>query len=436
MRGRFEEIQRRNEKLIDQVRSLTRQTDPLQMALGPAIRGRDAVVAHIEINDYHGVGVLLQRLFGKSPNVLSIRSRNFYGGRQEFGKRHFCISHKGASRAQVTWNVLEVLEGVKVRRVLAVPYFEDDALTAIALKECFGVPLCTFLMDDQNVCADGISDAVMKELLYKSSLRLAISPEMCAVYEAKYGYKVWFMPPVAPADLIPTGLNAVSEAVLRGGEPIVLGNIWSNRWLELLRTTVRGTGIRLRWHNNGKFPGLLCSRDDLASDGIELQEGLPEPDHRLVEILRQTPFVVLPSGTLTEDDDRRFIALLSFPSRIPYILATSHTPILVLGSADTAAARIVTRLGVGAVAPYGAQEFRATAKRLTRPDVNLAMRSAAFHLSERFTDAGALGWIWQSLERGAAVDSRYEDLISDSRMELPGTTFDLQTASSSLPSYH
>ena len=68
--------------------------------------------------------------------------------------------------------------------------------------------------------------------------------------------------------------------------------------------------------------------------------------------LRQTPFVVLPSGTLDGFDDRRFIAQLSFPSRIPYILATSHSPILVLGSPATAAAHVVRRLGIGLSALY------------------------------------------------------------------------------------
>lgn len=42
--------------------------------------------------------------------------------------------------------------------------------------------------------------------------------------------------------------------------------------------------------------------------------------------VRAAPFAVLPSGTLDEDDDRRFLARLSLPSRVPYMMATAHIP--------------------------------------------------------------------------------------------------------------
>ncbi len=415
MSRHFEEIRLRNQDLTNRLLSLT-GSEPAPAA-EPASRlapqNADAIVAHIEINDHHGVGVLLLRLFGETPNLISIRSKDFYGGRQDFGAWNACISHQKSSRDSVMWNVLEALGGTTVRRILSVPYFSDDALNAIALKEMFGAPLCTFLMDDQNLFSDGISDAVMGELLRKSSLRLAISPEMCTAYEAKYGCKVWFMPPVAPTRLIPRQLNELSQQELRERQPIILGNIWGQQWLELLRATVRGTGITIRWYNNGEFRWLSCSKDDLVRDGIVPQEGPPDPDEALVEILRRAPFVILPSGTLEEGDDRRFIAQLSFPSRIPYILATSHAPILVLGNVETAAARIVTRLGIGAVASYRRQEFLEAAERITRLDVNVVMRRAAFLLSLRFADLGAAEWIWQSLERGEPVDGRYEEMMPD-----------------------
>jgi hypothetical protein len=420
MSRNFEEIRLRNQDLTDNLLSLT-GSEPApasEPAARPAPLEADAIVAHIEINDHHGVGVLLRRLFGDAANVVSIRSKDFYGGRQDFGAMHACIAHNGAARDTVMWNVLEALGGATIRRVLSAPYFTDDALNAMALKEAFGAPLCTFLMDDQNLCSDGIPDAVMGELLRKSSLRLAISPELCAAYEARYGCKVWFMPPVAPTRLIPRQLNQLPEQALRERQPIILGNIWGQQWLESLRATVRGTGITLRWYNNGEFRWLSCSKEELVRDGIVPQEGPPDPDDVFVETLRQAPFVVLPSGTLEENDDRRFIAQLSFPSRIPYILATSHAPILVLGNAQTAAARIVTRFGIGAAAPYRRREFLEAAERITSPGVNLAMRRAAFLLSVRFADLGAAEWIWQSLEKGEPVDGRYEDMMPDPRPDM------------------
>jgi hypothetical protein len=403
------EIRLRNQALEDKLLSLTGGRS-FAHTMFSSPQGADAIVAHIEINNHHGVGVLLQRLFGKYEKVVSIRSRNFYGGQQDFGAMHACVSHGGSSREATMRNVLAALRGATVQRVLCVPYFPDDALTAIALKEAFGVPLCTFLMDDQNLCTDGISDPVMGELLAKSSLRLAISPEMCAAYEAKYGHKMWFMPPVAPTRFIPEKLNQLPERALRERRPVILGNIWGQHWLQSLRETVRGSGIALRWYNNGEFRWLSCSIEELARDGIVPQQG-SHPDDTLVEILRQAPFVVLPSGTLDSADDRRFIAQLSFPSRIPYILATSHTPILVIGSSQTAAARAVTHLGIGMAVPYQRQAFSEAVERITRPDVNLAMRRAAFELSHRFADLGAAEWIWQSLAKGEAIDGRYEDLM-------------------------
>src|SRR5579883_1643063 len=146
----------------------------------PALAGADAIVTHIEVNDRHGVGVLLRRLFGDWPNILSIRSRNMYGGQQEFGALSMTVSHRDKSRDQVLWNMLHAMRGSAVRRILCVPYFPDDVLNAVALKDLYGVPMCTYLMDDQNVLTSGIPDRWMEELLKKSSLRLAISQELVA----------------------------------------------------------------------------------------------------------------------------------------------------------------------------------------------------------------------------------------------------------------
>jgi hypothetical protein len=410
----FRDVRLRNETLVDKLLSLTAESSVREAAAEAAAppQEADAIVAHIEINQHHGVGVLLERLFGASENIVSIRSQNYYDGKQSFGAMHARIAHGNASRDMVVWNTLEGLRGATIRRILCVPYFPDDALTALALKSAFGVPLCTFLMDDQNLYTDGIPDAIMAKLLAESSLRLAISPDMRAGYEAKYRCKMWFMPPLAPTRFVPQKLNQLPPAALRDTPPAILGNIWGQRWLELLRGTVRGSGVRLRWYNNGEFRWLPCGKEDLKADGIEPQEGAM-PDDSFVEVLRQTPFVVLPSGTLDDTDDRRFIAQLSFPSRIPYILAVSHAPILVLGNPQTAAARIVTHLGIGAVVPYERKAFLEAVERIMQPEVNRAMRRAAFVLSVRFTDLGAAEWIWQSLAQGQPVDRRYEDLMLD-----------------------
>ena len=280
------------------------------------------------------------------------------------------------------------------------------------------MPLCTWLMDDQNLTADGIPDSLMRELLAKSTLRLAISPELCEGYALKYGYKMSFMPPLVSTQFILPRVNQLPDAALRAKSAVIIGNIWGQRWLELLRPTVRDSGVTLRWYNNGEFRWLSCTKEALAGDGIFLQAGSRDPDERMVEILRQAPFVVVPSGVLDDTDDRRFIAQLSLPSRIPYILATSQAPILVMGSPETAAARFVTANGIGIVAPYDRQAFQDAVERISRPDVNLGLRRAALLLALRFADIGGAEWLWQSLARGEPVDTRYEEMLPRQKPDL------------------
>jgi hypothetical protein len=388
-----------------QVEALTAQSER-------APHDADAIVTHIEVNDFHGVGVLVGRLFGQSGNVVSIRSKDFYAGHQEFGTKDVCISHGETTRDVVFRNVLQALQGTTVKRVLCIPYFTDDALNAIALSTIFGAPLCTYIMDDQNLSTDGIPDSIMAELLERSSLRLAISPALHAGYQQKYGHRMSFMPPLVPSRFIPTEMQEPPGFSAQVESAVMIGNIWGQRWTELLRQTVRDSCVTLRWYNNGDFPWLPCSKEELAADGIIPQEGPPHPDKDLIQILRDAPFVVVPSGVLDETDDRGDFARLSLPSRIPYIFATSHTPILVLGSPDTAAARFVTTAGLGMAVPYERIAFQEAVEHVLSPRVNREIRQAAFRLSHRFTDHGAAEWIWRSLAVGEPIDGRYEELMA------------------------
>jgi hypothetical protein len=138
----------------------------------------------------------------------------------------------------------------------------------------------------------------------------------------------------------------------------------------------------------------------------------------LVEVLRKSWFTVLPTGLLDEADDRRFIAQLSLPSRVPYMMATSHIPVLVLGSRDTAVAHFVEQFGIGMVCGYEQEAFVEAVESITRLEVNLEMRRNALAVAGRFTDAGSGEWIWRSLAHGDAIDTRYEDLAPKIKPDL------------------
>ena len=161
-------------------------------------RAVDVIVTPVEVNDRHGTGVFLQMLFAADEDIISIRSLDQHGGKQSFGLP-MKIVHGGSSRDAVFSRVESALRGVAVRRVLCVPYFPNDILTAIAVHGIFGAPMCSFIMDDQNVAMRGIPDELMGELLDKSALRLAISPEMLNAYARKFGVPFYYTPPMAPA---------------------------------------------------------------------------------------------------------------------------------------------------------------------------------------------------------------------------------------------
>jgi len=384
---------------------------PEQMQRLPLTGEMDLVVTPCEVNQLHGTGTLLFRLFPDSSQIISLRTSNFYGGPQDFGAQNFCLPTGQNSRAAITAWVQWWLNGAKIRRIICFPYLPDEPLLAIVLKDIFNVPLCTYIMDDKNVCAEGISDGLMEELLRKSSLRLVISPEMREAYEKKYQMPFWLMPPLVPEELIhaqPRPLNP--EASLQRG--VLLGNIWGQRWLDLLRQTFRGSGFQVDWYCNQKKPlGLTFDPQEMEADGIRFMQPVSEAD--LPAVLARYPYAVVPSDTLDGQSPPsvRAIAELSLPSRIPTIVTMSHLPILVLGHPDTAAARFVTRFRLGEVVPYEAAAVRAALQRLSTAEAQAQIRSRAAEISPHFTSKGAADWIWRSLACGSACDRKYENLM-------------------------
>jgi FkbM family methyltransferase len=367
------------------------------------------VVTTNEVTDRHGTGVLLSRIFGASPNVLSLRSTNLYH-EHYLGAAQLCFGHEGLSRAESFGRVLYALNGSTVRQVLCVPFLPDELISALALKELFGAPLCTYVMDDNNIYSRGIPDQLMREALSKSALRLAISPEMRDAYEIKYGLKFWVLPPVVKKEIVQT-----QPRWFAGGDPescpgVLVGSIWSQCWLEQLRRTVREAGLQVHWYGNAQAPWLKVSRAELLNDGIVDCGFLPETE--LTERLKGYPYALVPSGSLDERDDRPEIARLSLPTRLAYLLAACHTPMIVLGSPNSAAARFLERFDAGSVVPYNGTYLRRAVARLCRPETQATLRRQLAHHASLFSAADLDQWIWQSLERGEPRDERFEQAFS------------------------
>jgi hypothetical protein len=385
-------------------------------AASPMPNPGDLVITACEVNSMHGTGTLLLRYFPDTSSIVSLRTHNFYEGVQPFGAAQLCLPvasfRRGEIGAWLRWQLGDAI----VRRILCLPYTPAEALTALAAKDVCGAPMCTYIMDDKNVCADGISDDLMRELLEASHLRLVISPEMRDAYSAKYGMRFWVMPPLVPSDIIRRDVIPLPGNANRG---VVLGNLWDQSWLLLLREVFRGGHISIDWYCNQKEPvWLTIDRAGLAADGVFMKDPIDEEE--LPEVLGKYPFAVVPSDRLTDESPApvRAIAELSLPSRMVTIMATANLPMLVLGSPSTCAAAFVRRFGLGEVAPYEQHAVLAAIARLSSPGAQSEIRRRAAALAGRFSADGAAEWIWRSLDAGAAVTSDYEEMMPRSEVQV------------------
>lgn len=371
----------------------------------------DIVITSCEVSPAHGTGTLLLRMFPNSSDIISLRTSNFYDGTQEFGGAQHCLPLAQSSRPEITSWVKWCVAGTRIRRIMVLPYLPADPLVALTAHEVTGAPLCTYIMDDKNVCAEGIDDGLMKQLAEKSRLRLVISPEMRDRYAKKYGLSFFVVPPLVPESLLrrtpvfpPAGTNE-SHGVL-------LGNVWGQRWLDMLRGCLRGSGFSVDWYCNQKTPaGLKFDRAEMAADGIIFNE--PVAEAQLPALLARYPFALVPTDTLDgySPPSVRAIAELSLPSRIPTMVSMAHLPVLVVGSPATCAARFVTRFGLGEVVPYEQAAIAAALARLNTPAAQAEIRSRAAKLAGALTAEGSADWIWKSLEEGGPSDLRYEEMM-------------------------
>jgi hypothetical protein len=378
-------------------------------AITSTIVDADVIINAVEINDRHGVGILLQRIFKDSSNIITLRALNLYGGDNALGIYDTLIG-VGLSREDIFQKVRVALTGHTVKRILCIPYHVDEIFAALAVQELFGAEICTYLMDDQNILSTNITNEAMGELLRKSRLILAISPEMRDIYTNKYGVDIYFAPPVIPADLVNTEIPAIPAT--NEGEDIgaIFGNIWSSQWLELLRSMTREAGVKLDWYGNTGADWNFRDRSALTADGI-IEQGFLPTEAEVAKVLRNHSYVVIPSGTLDRRDDNKATSWMSLPSRIPFVLATSNTPAIVLGNRNTAAARFVERFGIGIVSDYDPVSFRTAVTYITQHNVQSQFRQNAVKVAEQFVNEEMDEWIWQSLLLGKPLDSRFEDLL-------------------------
>ncbi len=371
----------------------------------------DVLVCCNEVNERHGTGILIKRMFADENSVVSVRANDHYEGDQQWGRVQAVAPSSAQDRAGLTRWAVQLTQHYNIGRIFCVPYGEREVRLAIALHDATGAPFCLYIMDDHNVREAGISDALMKEAVQKASVRLAISSDLRDYYEIKYSERFWIAPPTImhrqsrPASPVPN-------------TAVVIGNIWGKSWLERLRDTVRATGLNVTWFcNNPNAPWLGDAIDDLEADGITIRPAVPEPE--LLDLLGNYELAILPSSPSIDGAENVGVAALSLPSRVPFILGASETPIVVLGDPKTCAARFVSFFGVGASCTYE-PEALASAINMIRSEDWRREHITRLHSLRQALDCSDLpNWFRTTLDSGRPINMQFESLEVTPKLVVP-----------------
>ena len=396
------------------------------------------IVSSVEINSRHGTGLLIQYMFKDFSQITTVSSQRCFHGDRVRSAKHFEVPFEDLDRSQVYELVLNWFKNAPPKRAFVVPYYKTELLVAIALSDIFGTEICLHIMDDQCIYEDEISGELLDEAMSKSNLIFVISPEMRSAYQRRFNYPIYILPPVVPESMMPDSVaQPVPSIIQQEAQPlrgmakvlsrfsnksqpspvetprgVIIGNIWNEKWLAKLQETVRESGHEVDWYSNNPDAILLSSqKDNLANSGIHLKQPLWGDD--LVQELRRRPYAIMPSGMLGQDEERESLARLSLPSRVPFVMSVSNIPIIVLGSAETAAAKFVQRFDLGAVVDYEASQFKDAVNRVLEPEVCRDIKQRAKTLSATFSARNMNSWINESIDLNQPVDNRYEAIFSD-----------------------
>lgn len=363
-----------------------------------ALPERDLLITAVETNDHHGVGILLQRLFADTSGFVHLRTSSLYPAEPPIPGSHHELCSRYLTVSETKEHLSRILRLYRIRRILCVPYYREEFVHAVLAKELTGAPLCTYLMDDQNVFATAVPDQWVARLLEASDLRLGISPELCLAYATKFGRQLHLLPPVVerPTPLVPCYWEP------EPGEPIraaMLGNVWTKATFQKLRDLLRTTGLHLDWYGNGsRATWLEGSPEEWEADHVRCMGHLPEAD--LVASLASYPFILVPSGSMDADDDNPAFSRLSLPSRLLFCHARTDTPVLILGSPETPAGRLVRQVGSGVCADYEARSLLNAVTTLTSPAVRIQQRRVLRQIHQHLVLEKGGEWIWESLRQG------------------------------------
>lgn len=388
----------------------------------------DLIITASETNSHHGVGIFLQRLFPDNGNFVCLRTSSLYGGEEPFGAAHHELCSRYLSLKETEEHLRQILALYDIHRILCVPYYREEFVHALIAKRITGAPLCTFLMDDQNIYTQGVPDHWVSDLLKTSAICLGISPEMCAAYQKKFNRQIHLLPPLLEkaSFLVPCYWQREPGEPLRAA---MIGNVWTAASFQRLRDLLKSSGLQLDWYGNGpKATWLPGTPEEWESDNIRCMGFYPEED--LVASLASYPFILVPSGSLDTDDDNPAFSRLSLPSRLLFLHAHTDTPVMLFGDTATAAGRFITRHQTGVCTSATNGAFQIQTAQLLDPSVRERLQANIRRLAPSLVLTQGGEWLWKSLAAGKPASQEFSRIFPTDYLN---TSFELQSVRPARP---
>ena len=131
------------------------------------------------------------------------------------------------------------------------------------------------------------------------------------------------------------------------------------------------------------------------------------PQAEIDKAIEESAFIVIPYGSEKESE----LSKLSFPTRIPFTIASSGAPFLVVGAANSCAARFIRRNGLGEIVPYDADAFSAAADRLSDPARQREIAQKSLELGKQFSNRDIFENLKEASASGEMDDRHFERLF-------------------------
>src|ERR1700745_1642035 len=110
----------------------------------PELQDATLLITHTELSYRHGTGALLIRILQQEKNVIVSHSQSFFG-QHDIAVPALQITHQRFSRAVSRRRIQMVLFGSHVAHILCVPFYPDEAISALTAHDLTNAPLVLYI---------------------------------------------------------------------------------------------------------------------------------------------------------------------------------------------------------------------------------------------------------------------------------------------------